>query len=237
MRDKCLMELPVRIDLLSFDGCPNVEATREVIEDALRLESVNAAIHFVRVETAEAARKMRFLGSPSVRVDGTDVEPSANARTAYGLMCRTYNDNAGAHARTPPIEMIRAAIRRRAGAEADFLGNPAMSMVLFYLPIVALAASSVLNHEPGLRAIIWTAALSVLGGSCVANALRCRRVHCYLTGPFFLMMAAVTALNGFGIAPFALIAWNTIVLTVSVGGVALCYLPELLMGRYRATLR
>jgi hypothetical protein len=44
----------------------------------------------VEVHDAEAAQRLRFLGSPSVRVDGRDVEPGAEARTDYDLSCRVY---------------------------------------------------------------------------------------------------------------------------------------------------
>jgi hypothetical protein len=83
------------------------------VQEALRLEGADAAVDVITVENLEAARRLRFLGSPSVRVNGADVEPSANDRTPYGLFCRLYgcgNDTAA----TPPIEMIRVAIRRGA---------------------------------------------------------------------------------------------------------------------------
>jgi hypothetical protein len=43
-----------------------------------------------RVTDANGARDLRFLGSPTVRINDIDIEPSARSRTDYGLMCRTY---------------------------------------------------------------------------------------------------------------------------------------------------
>ena len=63
------------------------------------------------MKTPDVARRLRFLGSPSVRVDGEDVEPSANFRSAYGLMCRTYRVGSESSEK-PAFGMIRAAIRR-----------------------------------------------------------------------------------------------------------------------------
>ena len=103
------------IEILTFQGCPHADATRDLVRQAMRLERVDAALDFIDVDSSEVAQHMRFLGSPSVRVDGEDVELSANHRTGYGLMCRTYSYGAGAFG-TPSIEMIRAAIRRRATA-------------------------------------------------------------------------------------------------------------------------
>ena len=106
----------MRIEILTFEGCPYAGAARELVHKAVRLEAADAAIHVIAVETPEAAHRLRFLGSPSVRVDGVDVEPSANDRTAYGLMCRTYNCD-GELVGTPSIETIRAAIRDAAPLE------------------------------------------------------------------------------------------------------------------------
>jgi hypothetical protein len=104
----------MRIEVLTFAGCPNAATTRDFVRQALNLEAVDAEIDYISVETAEFAQSQRFLGSPSVRVDGEDVELSANERTAFGLMCRTYGHGAEA-AGSPSVAMIRSAIRRRIG--------------------------------------------------------------------------------------------------------------------------
>jgi hypothetical protein len=101
----------MRVEVLSFEGCPNAEATHDLVRQAMCLEELDAPIAFIEIDNPEVAQHMRFLGSPSVRVNGEDVEPSANDRTEYGLMCRTYSRSAGAGG-TPPMDMIRAALRR-----------------------------------------------------------------------------------------------------------------------------
>ena len=72
-----------------------------------------------------------------------------------------------------------------------------------------------------------------MGAACIANARRCGRVHCYLTGPFFLVMALVALFYGLGILPLGRNGWNLIGLTILIGAIALCCLPELLFGKYR----
>lgn len=106
----------MRIEVLTFKGCPNAESTRELVRQAVKLEAVDATIEFIDVNTPEVAQQMRFLGSPSVRIDGEDVEPLANSRAAYGLMCRTYRVGSEFSGK-PPIAMILAAIRRRITAD------------------------------------------------------------------------------------------------------------------------
>jgi hypothetical protein len=72
-----------------------------------------------------------------------------------------------------------------------------------------------------------------MGAACMVNAFRCGRVHCYLTGPFFLLMALVTLLYGLGGTPQVRDGWNLIGLTILVGASILCCLPEMLWGKYR----
>jgi hypothetical protein len=47
-------------------------------------------IAHVNVPDPEAAERLRFLGSPTIRVDGRDIEPGADRRTEYVLACRIY---------------------------------------------------------------------------------------------------------------------------------------------------
>ena len=75
--------------------------------------------------------------------------------------------------------------------------------------------------------------MGVMGAGCVVNALRCGRVHCYVTGPFFLLMALLSLLYGFGLLPLGRNGWNLIGLVVLIGAIALSCLPEMLLGKYR----
>lgn len=107
----------MKIEVLAFEGCPNASKTHELVRTALRLEAVKADIEPVNIDSIEAAQKFGFLGSPSVRVNGEDVEAVASAgRPSYGLMCRVYNGATGPTG-SPPLEMIRASIRRAASAK------------------------------------------------------------------------------------------------------------------------
>ena len=100
----------LRIEILMFDGCPNAGIARDRVMSALSLENAIADIAEVEVATVELAQETRFLGSPSVRVNGKDVENDANEHRGYGLMCRTYYAN-GQLEGSPSMELIRAAIR------------------------------------------------------------------------------------------------------------------------------
>jgi phosphopantothenate synthetase len=68
------------IEVLVFDGCPYVELTVERARAAVATAGViQADVRVVRVESGESALEQRCLGSPTVRVDGRDVEPGADA--------------------------------------------------------------------------------------------------------------------------------------------------------------
>ncbi len=117
----------------------------------------------------------------------------------------------------------------------DILCNRPVASALFLLPILALIAAGALDIGNGWRTAVWAAAFSTMGIGCIVNALRCGRVHCYLTGPFFLALAALIVLYGLGIVRLGTYGWSTITLIALAGGVFLCCVPELLFGRYRQT--
>ncbi len=121
--------------------------------------------------------------------------------------------------------------------ERDILRNWFVAGMVFVLPIIALSASGSVNIGVGWRTAIWAASFSTMGIGCIVNALRCGRVHCYLTGPFFLAMAAFTVLYGLGVVHLGAFGWSRISLVALAGAVLLCCLPECLLGRYRRSLR
>jgi hypothetical protein len=125
------------------------------------------------------------------------------------------------------MESDRATCKSR-----DILSRPLGAFLVFCLPAAAMIAAGGSWFTDGWRTIIWTVALGAMGIGCVVNAVRCKRVHCYLTGPFFLLMALVTVLYGLGVVPLGQHAWSVIGATVLIGAIVLCCLPETLYGRY-----
>ena len=80
------------------------------------------------------------------------------------------------------------------------------------------------------RPWLWIPALLVMGVGCAVNARRCGRVHCYVTGPMFLLAAVYVALAEFGLVPMH----PGIFLLAVLGTAALACLAELPLGRYKA---
>lgn len=84
-----------RVEILYFASCPNHEPTRELVEQVAEELRIGPEIRFLEVTDSDAAVELRFLGSPTVRVDGVDVEPGAEARRDFALACRIYRSHRG----------------------------------------------------------------------------------------------------------------------------------------------
>ena len=100
---------PMHIEILYFDGCPNYRETLERVRAVVRRLDVEADIETTEVETDEQARDLDFRGSPSVRVEGRDIEPNVEGRTTVGRGCRVYSTAQGTSG-VPPVDMIEEAI-------------------------------------------------------------------------------------------------------------------------------
>ncbi|MCI0627520.1 MAG: DUF2703 domain-containing protein [Acidobacteria bacterium] len=105
----------MRVEVLFFEGCPNHAETVQRLKEVLKEVGVGAQIAEIAVPDAETARVVGFLGSPTIRIDGFDVEPAARASREFGMMCRTYLAG-GKRQAIPSREMIRAALREEASA-------------------------------------------------------------------------------------------------------------------------
>lgn len=78
----------MRFEVLHVEGCLGYEATERNLREVLAEESMEAAeVELVEVRTDEEARRLRFPGSPTVRVDGRDLfgSPGESGRGGWGL--------------------------------------------------------------------------------------------------------------------------------------------------------
>ena len=83
------------VEIFFFEGCPNYEGARELAEQVAAELGAEPDLRLVNVETADEARRLRFLGSPTIRVNGHDVEPGADDRSDFALSCRVYRTDSG----------------------------------------------------------------------------------------------------------------------------------------------
>ncbi|HTU49893.1 MAG TPA: hypothetical protein VMF56_04820 [Acidobacteriaceae bacterium] len=99
------------------------------------------------------------------------------------------------------------------------------ALLLWGLPVGAIIVGS--NWQT-VRPLLWIPALLVMGAACVANAARCGRRHCYVTGPVCLLAAAYVALSAFHLVRLH----PAILLDVVLGLSVLAFLSEVPLGRY-----
>jgi hypothetical protein len=99
------------VELLYFDGCPNYETLLPHLRELLHGAVASAEIALRRISDDETAQRECFLGSPTVRVDGHDVEPGARERRDYGLKCRLYATGDGLRG-TPLDDWVLDALTR-----------------------------------------------------------------------------------------------------------------------------
>lgn len=94
------------VEILYFEGCPHYERARELVERASEELGLSPQIRLVKVPDSDAATRLRFLGSPTVRVNGRDVEPGADEREAFAFACRVYDAGPG----VPGERLVRDAL-------------------------------------------------------------------------------------------------------------------------------
>jgi len=80
-------------------------------------EDIPGEVEVIKVETEERAHVLRFVGSPTIRVDGQDIDPPSDSR--YALTCRAYRLADDRISPLPPKEMIRRAFRSPARSRPD----------------------------------------------------------------------------------------------------------------------
>ena len=101
--------MKIVVDILYFEGCPGLDAAVRSVTSAAAAIGADVDVRSVAIDGDDAARGARFLGSPSVRIFGRDVEAGAEARTDFGIKCRIY-DVDGRMTNAPPAAWIERAL-------------------------------------------------------------------------------------------------------------------------------
>jgi hypothetical protein len=101
------------VELLWWDGCPSHPEALADLERILSEEGVEADVSRIEVTDDEQARRERFPGSPTIRIDGHDVIPPGDGEP-FSLTCRVYQTRDGRVSAVPDPEDVRAAVRSAA---------------------------------------------------------------------------------------------------------------------------
>jgi hypothetical protein len=98
------------IEVLYTEHCPFWKEVVETIEEILKECKIQALVRKVKVATQEEAERLRFPGSPTVRINGADIDPVAG-ETGGVMGCRVYTYR-GKIYEYPPRDMIAKAVKR-----------------------------------------------------------------------------------------------------------------------------
>lgn len=79
------MPRPIKIECLFAPGCTSRDDTVALVEKVAGEQGLTADIREIVIVSPEEAAKSRFLGSPSLRINGRDIEPGANERSDFGM--------------------------------------------------------------------------------------------------------------------------------------------------------
>jgi hypothetical protein len=98
-----------RVELLFWDGCPSHPQALADLRAAMEELGLDPETVLVReVDTDQRAERERFVGSPTIRIDGEDVEPPGDE--PVGLTCRVYRLADGRVSPVPDPATVRAAL-------------------------------------------------------------------------------------------------------------------------------
>lgn len=102
----------MKIEVLYVANCPNHAVALDRLREVLSDEGFQEHVSQILVGDAAVARFLKFAGSPTIRVDGHDVDPHGEHAASFGIMCRLYSDGGGA----PSKHSLRAAIDKASGS-------------------------------------------------------------------------------------------------------------------------
>ncbi len=100
----------MQIRFLYYEDCPSHDVALERLQGVMAEEGIEADIEIVKVETDEQAHALRFVGSPTILIDGQDIDPPP-PEAYYALTCRAYRLEDGRISPLPSPETIRRALR------------------------------------------------------------------------------------------------------------------------------
>jgi hypothetical protein len=99
------------VELLWWRECPSWERALAMLREAMTEAGLDPdAVEVREVDTDEAARTERFVGSPTIRVNGEDIQPPGDE--PVGLACRVYQRRDGRVSPLPDPADLRESLRR-----------------------------------------------------------------------------------------------------------------------------
>lgn len=148
----------MKVEVLYIADCPNHRPTVERVREVLRSSGRPDLVEQVEVRSNADAERLRFIGSPSVRVNGLEVEPEARTVQHFGLGCRSYAE-AGRRSGLPSKELIWCALQENAKADSD------------HSPTIAAGQGAIKREEAQTGVLVAGGIAAVLASSCCLGPL------------------------------------------------------------------
>ena len=98
----------MKIEFLYFDGCPSWIPALQNLKAVVSETFQESEIRLIHIRSVEDAERHNFQGSPSIRVDGSDMEGKDEG---YGYKCRLYEED-GRLSGVPSTELIQKCLNR-----------------------------------------------------------------------------------------------------------------------------
>ena len=110
MSDGCSSAPRPAVEVLWWEGCPSWERAIEIVREAMAAEGLAPeSLVVTEIKTEEDAEQESFVGSPTIRVDGRDIQPPADEPA--GLTCRVYRRRDGRASPLPDPDDVRDALK------------------------------------------------------------------------------------------------------------------------------
>ena len=106
----------MKIQLLWFEGCPNHEVARALLREVLAARDLDVTVDDLEVPDEATGERLRFPGSPTIRVAVLDVEPDVEDCDDCSPRCRLYHTRLGLRG-VPERAWIEAALDRALTAQ------------------------------------------------------------------------------------------------------------------------
>lgn len=109
-----MLARPLKIEFLFIPGCPAAGPALRLLRQVLTQEDCETRVIVRAITSHDKAIRARFHGSPTIRIDGVDIEGPTVQRDGYELRCRTYHPHGG-QLGVPHAETIRRALYTHPG--------------------------------------------------------------------------------------------------------------------------
>jgi hypothetical protein len=100
----------MKIELFYWEGCPSHPEALDLLREVLAERAIDTPVVLREVVTHEDAEALAFPGSPTIRIDGRDIDP-AGADAPPALACRIYRLPDGRVSPVPSREQLEEALR------------------------------------------------------------------------------------------------------------------------------